>query len=228
MATQLNTTELDFKKIKDNLKSYLKNSDSSFKDYDFEGSGLNHLLDVLAYNTHYNAITAHMAVNESFLDTAQVRANVVSHAKLIGYTPKSASSSQATISLKLKRDAGTDSSVTLPKGAIFTTSVNGVNYSFQTLAEVVSNRYNSETGNFEFDEITIHEGSSKNAKFFFNNLNNEKFSLPDNNIDTNTLKVTVKDAEESDRLFEILMGEDVPDRRAFIERHAKEVTNLDI
>lgn len=132
MATQLNTTELDFKKIKDNLKSYLKNSDSSFKDYDFEGSGLNHLLDVLAYNTHYNAITAHMAVNESFLDTAQVRANVVSHAKLVGYTPKSSSSSQAKISLKLKRDSGTDSSATLAKGTIFTTSVNGVNYSFQT------------------------------------------------------------------------------------------------
>ena len=197
MATQLNTTELDFKKIKDNLKSYLKNSDSSFKDYDFEGSGLNHLLDVLAYNTHYNAITAHMAVNESFLDTAQVRANVVSHAKLIGYTPKSASSAQATISVKLKRDAGTNSSATLPKGVIFTTSVNGVNYSFQTLAETVSNRYNSETGNFEFDEVTIYEGSSKNAKFFFNNLNNEKFSLPDNNIDTNTLKVTVKDSSSA-------------------------------
>ena len=197
MATQLNTTELDFKKIKDNLKSYLKNSDSSFKDYDFEGSGLNHLLDVLAYNTHYNAITAHMAVNESFLDTAQVRANVVSHAKLVGYTPKSSSSSQAKISLKLKRDSGTDSSATLAKGTIFTTSVNGVNYSFQTLADTVSNRYNSETSNFEFDEVTIYEGQSKTAKFFFNNLNNEKFSLPDNNIDTNTLKVIVKDSSSA-------------------------------
>ncbi len=197
MATQLNTTELDFKKIKDNLKSYLKNSDSSFKDYDFEGSGLNHLLDVLAYNTHYNAITAHMAVNESFLDTAQVRANVVSHAKLIGYTPKSASSSQAKISLKLKRDAGTNSAATLASGTLFTTSVNGVNYSFQTLAEVVSNRYNSTTGNFEFDEIDLYEGQSKTSKFFFNNSNNEKFSLPDNNIDTNTLKVIVKDSSSA-------------------------------
>jgi hypothetical protein len=197
MATQLNTTELDFKKIKDNLKSYLKNSDSSFKDYDFEGSGLNHLLDVLAYNTHYNAITAHMAVNESFLDTAQVRANVVSHAKLIGYTPKSAASSQATISLKLKRDSGTNSSATLAKGTLFTTSVNGVNYSFQTLADTVSSRYNSETNNFEFDEVVIYEGQSKTTKFFFNNNNNEKFSLPDNNIDTNTLKVIVKDSSSA-------------------------------
>jgi len=89
MATQLNTTDLDFDKIKDNLKTYLKNSGGAFADYDYEGSGLNSLLDILAYNTHYNAVNAHMAVNESFIDTAQVRANVVSHAKLIGYIPRS-------------------------------------------------------------------------------------------------------------------------------------------
>ena len=135
MANQLNTTELDFKKIKDNLKSYLKNSNSDFSDYDFEGSGLNHLLDILAYNTHYNAITAHMAVNESFIDTAQVRANVVSHAKLVGYTPSSVSSSTATLSVKLKRTSGTASSATIASGTTFTTSVNGENFTFQTLAD---------------------------------------------------------------------------------------------
>jgi hypothetical protein len=96
MATTLNTTELDFKKIKDNLKSYFKNS-SDFTDYDFEGSGLNHVLDILAYNTHYNAINAHMAVNESFIDTAQVRANVVSHAKLVGYVPASVAAPRAEL-----------------------------------------------------------------------------------------------------------------------------------
>ena len=197
MATQLNTTELDFKKIKDNLKSYLKNSDNSFSDYDFEGSGLNHLLDVLAYNTHYNAITAHMAVNESFIDTAQVRANVVSHAKLVGYTPKSVSSASATLSVKLQRTSGTASSATIASGTTFTTSVDGVNYTFQTLADTVSNRYNETTGNFEFDEVVIREGSSKTTKFFFNNLNNEKFIIPDNNIDTSTLKVAIRDSATS-------------------------------
>ena len=197
MATQLNTTELDFKKIKDNLKSYLKNSDSSFSDYDFEGSGLNHLLDILAYNTHYNAITAHMAVNESFIDTAQVRANVVSHAKLVGYTPKSVSSASATLSVKLQRTSGTASSATIASGTTFTTSVDGVNYTFQTLADTVSDRYNETTGNFEFDEVVIREGSSKTTKFFFNNLNNEKFVIPDNTIDTSTLKVVVRDSATS-------------------------------
>lgn len=197
MATQLNTTELDFKKIKDNLKSYLKNSDSSFSDYDFEGSGLNHLLDVLAYNTHYNAITAHMAVNESFIDTAQVRSNVVSHAKLVGYTPKSVSSASATLSVKLQRTSGTASSATIGSGTTFTTSVDGVNYTFQTLADTVSNRYNETSGNFEFDEVVIREGSSKTTKFFFNNLNNEKFVIPDNTIDTSTLKIVVRDSATS-------------------------------
>ena len=197
MATQLNTTELDFKKIKDNLKSYLKNSDNSFSDYDFEASALNHLLDVLAYNTHYNAVTAHMAVNESFIDTAQVRANVVSHAKLVGYTPKSVSSASATLSVKLQRTSGTASSATIASGTTFTTSVDGVNYTFQTLADTVSNRYNETTGNFEFDEVIIREGSSKTAKFFFNNLQNEKFVIPDNTIDTSTLKVIVRDSSTS-------------------------------
>ena len=85
--TQLNITELDFDKIKDNIKTYFKRQDSEFKDWDFEGSGLNTLIDILAYNTHYNAVTAHVTLNESFLESAQVRANVVSRAKLLGYTP---------------------------------------------------------------------------------------------------------------------------------------------
>ena len=79
---QFNTTELDFDKIKDNLKDYFKRSGSPFQDWDFDGSGLNNLLDILAYNTHYNAVNTHVAMNESFLDSAQIRSNVVSRAKL--------------------------------------------------------------------------------------------------------------------------------------------------
>ena len=86
MATNLNVTELDFEDIKNNLKNFLKQQ-SEFNDYDFEGSGLNVLLDVLAYNTHYNAMNAHFSLNEAFLDSAQIRGNVVTRAKLLGYTP---------------------------------------------------------------------------------------------------------------------------------------------
>ena len=88
MATNLNVTELDFDQIKRNLKNFLKQQ-TEFTDHDFEGSGLNTLLDVLAYNTHYNAMNAHYSLNEAFLDSAQIRGNVVTRAKLLGYTPRS-------------------------------------------------------------------------------------------------------------------------------------------
>ena len=101
--SQFNTTELDFDQIKTNIKNYFKRVDGPFKDFDFNGSGLNHLLDILAYNTHYNAVTAHMVMNESFLDSAQIRSNVVSRARLLGYTPLSATGSTASVDLVFSR-----------------------------------------------------------------------------------------------------------------------------
>ena len=98
MATNLNVTELDFADIKNNLKNFLKQQ-TEFNDYDFDGSGLNVLLDVLAYNTHYNALNAHYSLNESFLDSAQIRGNVVTRAKLLSYTPRSVLSPRATVDL---------------------------------------------------------------------------------------------------------------------------------
>jgi hypothetical protein len=195
----LNTTELDFKKIKDNIKSYFRNS-SDFTDYDFEGSGLNHVLDVLAYNTHYNAINAHMAVNESFIDSAQVRANVVSHAKLVGYVPSSVAAPRARINFTLKYNgSGTaPTTVELPSGSQFTTSVGGVTYSFETLADVISSNVTTNDAGeklYEFNDLEIVEGKKKTNKFIFNNSQNEKFVIPDNNIDKSTLKVIVKDSE---------------------------------
>ena len=95
MATTINSSALDFNAIKNNLKTYLEQQ-SEFADYDFEASGLSNLLDVLAYNTHLNALTANMAINESFLNTAQLRSSVVSHAETLGYIPQSRTASQAT------------------------------------------------------------------------------------------------------------------------------------
>ena len=89
MATKLQVTELDFDDIKSNLKTYMKNQ-TEFTDYNFEGSALSTLIDLLAYNTHYLGMNANMAVNEAFLDTATLRSSVVSHAKTLGYTPRSA------------------------------------------------------------------------------------------------------------------------------------------
>ena len=100
MASNLNVTELDFDQIKQNLKNYLK-TQSEFNDYNFEGSGLSTLLDVLAYNTHYNAMAAHFSLNEAFLDSAQIRGNVVTRAKLLGYVPRSVLSPRASVNLSL-------------------------------------------------------------------------------------------------------------------------------
>ena len=105
MAVNLNVTELDFDLIKDNIKNYLR-SQSKYNDYDFEGSGMSILLDILAYNTHYNAMAAHFALNEAFLDSAQIRGNVVSHAKLLGYTPRSASAATAYVNITVNNPIG--------------------------------------------------------------------------------------------------------------------------
>ena len=98
MASNLNVTELDFDQIKQNLKNYLK-TQSEFNDYNFEGSGLSTLLDVLAYNTHYNAMAAHFSLNEAFLDSAQIRGNVVTRAKLLGYVPRSILAPRALVNI---------------------------------------------------------------------------------------------------------------------------------
>ena len=122
MATnekRLRVTELDFDNIKDNLKVFLK-AQSQFKDYDFEGAGMNILLDVLAYNTHYLGFNANMLANEMFLDSAALRSSVVSHAKTLGYEPNSCRAPKATIGVALTT---TNSTATMPAGTKFTTTV---------------------------------------------------------------------------------------------------------
>ena len=122
-AGKLEVTDLDFDTIKTNLKTYLKGQ-AEFTDYDFEGGGLNILLDVLAYNTHYNAFMANMAANEMFLDTAVKRNSVVSHAKALGYTPVSVTAPAAYINVTVNDATG--GSLTMSAGHVFTTNVSGV------------------------------------------------------------------------------------------------------
>ena len=145
MATNLNVTELDFDQIKQNLKNYLK-TQSTFTDYDFEGSGLSVLLDVLAYNTHYNAMTAHFALNEAFLDSAQIRGNVVTRAKLLGYTPRSTLAPKAivNITVDVTSETGTIPTIlSLPRGTKLNTIVDGEEYQYVVIsnqnAQIVDN-----------------------------------------------------------------------------------------
>lgn len=191
MADRLNVTDLDFDAIKTNLKTFLKQQ-SEFSDYDFEGAGLSVLLDILAYNTHYNAYYMNMLANESFLDSALLRNSVVSHAKKYGYTPRSARAPLAKINFSVNSLSSIPGSLTLPKGYTFLSNlIDSKSYNFITLEDTTV----SKTGNnFIFSNISIYEGTLVNYSFAQNNLTNPKqlFVIPDENIDTSTLKVSVR------------------------------------
>ena len=213
MAKQLNTTELDFDNIKDNIKTFFKRQDSPFKDLDFEGSGLNQILDILAYNTHYNAVNAHMAVNESFLDSAQIRSNVVSHAKLIGYVPQSKLAATASLNLTIAA-GGQTGALSIPEGTSFTGKVDGITYTFKTISD--SQQQTPVDGKYTFNNIVVREGTTKVQKFVYNDLANQQFVINDKSIDKTTLIVKVKENESIDdadaktyKLFEI--GDDIND-----------------
>lgn len=190
MADRLRVTELDFDTIKSNLKTFLKQQ-STFTDYDFEGSGLSVLLDILAYNTHYNAYYLNMVANEAFLDTALLRDSVVSHAKSLGYVPYSKTAPIATINLLANSATSTTSTLTISAGFSFLSNkIDGKSYNFVVLEDVRVTKANS---SFYFENLEIYEGQLITYSFTHNQSTNPKqiFTLPDNNIDTTTIKVGV-------------------------------------
>ena len=190
MAARLQVTDLDFDTIKTNLKNFLRQQ-SEFTDYDFEGAGLNVLLDILAYNTHYNAYYLNMVANESFLDSATTRDAVVSHAKTLNYVPYSVTAPKATVNVtvtSLTTDADT---ATIPRGYTFYSElVDGVSYNYITNESVTVSKTGTQ---YFFENIDIYEGQFINFSQTYNATSNPKsvFIIPNANIDTRTLKVTV-------------------------------------
>ena len=153
--SNIQITELDFDTIKSNLKKFLKSQDT-FKDYNFEGSALSTLLDVLAYNTQYNAFYLNMVANEMFLDTAIQRGSVVSHAKSLGYTPKSVLAPSARVTITVPYVTTPD--LVMPKFTkLMSESVDGVNYTFVTTDEH-STVVNLSTETATFENVTIKQG----------------------------------------------------------------------
>ena len=186
---RLRVTELDFNDIKTNLKSYMK-SQETFKDYNFEGSAMNTLLDVLSYNTHYNAVYANMVANEMFLDSAVKRDSVISLAKHLGYTPRSSTSSEARINATINSPAGAPTTLTMPKGTVFRSRVNDVNYQFVTTSDVT---IVPTEGVYTFTNIDIKEGTLLNLQYTKDSLDPaQRFLLTDENIDTSTISVKVQ------------------------------------
>lgn len=196
--TLVNFTNLDFDQIKASIKDYIR-SNSNFTDYDFEGSNLSVIVDILAYNTYIASYNANMISNEVFIDSATLRENVVSLAKNIGYLPKSRTTAKANISffVDLTNNIRTPDYVTLKRGIVCNSSIatNSENYTFCVLDDITVPVIN---GIALFDNITIYEGSYMSSSFLVDSLNpNQKFILENPNIDTTTIKVSVRDTQQS-------------------------------
>jgi len=190
MATtkRLTVTELDYDDVKSNLKTFMRNQ-NEFKDYDFEGSGLSALLDVLAYNTHYLAFNANMLANEMFLDSSQLRSSVVSHAKTLGYTTRSARAAQAVINVYLNT---TDTSATMTAGTVFTASIGDTSYQFVTIQDTISTNIGSV---ISFNNLSVYEGSFVSTRYTTDTQNVEqRFLINDARADTTTLTVKVQNS----------------------------------
>lgn len=185
----LRVAELDFDQIKTNLKAYL-NQQTEFTDYDFEGSGLSVLIDLLAYNTHYNAYLANMVINEMFLDSAVKRSSAVSIAKHLGYTPTSARSSRANIDVTVTNPTGLPTNLSMDRYTSFSTSINGTNYNFLTNQTLTTTRSGA---NYLFTNVELVEGRLVTFTYVVgDNTPSAKYELPDLNVDTSTLQVTIQ------------------------------------
>jgi len=203
MSTTVKSTALDFDTIKNNLKTFFE-AQNEFTDFDFEGAGLSNLLDVLAYNTHYNGLIANYALNESFLGTAQLRSSIVSLASAIGYIPGSRTSSSAKVELTTTLEGGNEpSSITLPINFKFNSTIDDVSYSFLT-RQVLTATYNQGVYSFELpsgddpEQISIFEGAVKTRTFIVGSTQeNEIYVIPDKNLDRSTVLVRVFETSSS-------------------------------
>ena len=198
MATTITSTDLDFDTIKTRLKDYFKRQ-NEFTDYDFEASGLSNILDVLAYNTHFNGLTTNFALNESFLNTAQLRSSIISHAEALGYVPRSYASSLAKLAITITiPDTNRPSLVTLPRNTQFNTSIDSVSYTFQTREQYTAVPDTSGTYTFKTSEgisdIPVYEGTEKTKTFFVGDTaDSQIYVIPDLTMDTTTIRVKVFD-----------------------------------
>lgn len=185
--TSINLVNLDFQSLKENFKSYLKGQ-GTFKDYDFDGSNMNVLLDLLSYNTYMNAFYLNMVGNEMFLDSAQLRESAISRAKELNYTPRSFKSAKARVKISVETD-GSKALITMPKGTTFTSRVGSNSFTFSVDQNIV---FSGANNIFTTDEITLYEGQYINDTFTIDYSNSkQRFMLSNPTIDTDSLSVTV-------------------------------------
>ena len=203
-SKRMNVAELDFDTIKSNLKTFLKGQ-SEFSDYDFEGSGFAVLLDLLAYNTHYNGIYTNLAVNEMFLDSASKRASVVSLSKMLGYTPRSAVCSRAIVNATIASPSSTPDVATLPANQPFLTSIDGKTYTFYNTEDITVAR--NTAGRYVFSNLNIVEGTPLAYKYTVSA--GVRYIIPNANVDISTLSVSVQESSTSDMYETFTRAEDL-------------------
>ena len=203
---RITASELDFDQIKTNLVAYMKATDTTFNDYNYEGSAMSTIIDVLAYVTHINSMNANFALNETFLDTSQLRASVVSHAKLLGYTPRSIAPSVAYINMNMAKGTatpffnhdGTNTPLPLsmPRGTKFSTTIDGVTYPMFA-SDTTTINYNTTDG-WLFSNIKIEQGTLASITYTYQNNTFESYIIPATNVNTAAIKVTVTDSASTD------------------------------
>ena len=194
MASTIQSSDLDFNNIKANLTAYFRQQ-SEFADYDFEASGLSNILDVLAYNTHINGLIANFALNETFLNSSQLRSSVISHAQMLGYSPRSKTASRAIVTLNMLVTSPTrPNTISIPAFTRFNTSIEGSTYLFQTLESYVATDDGS--GSYTFvDEnnnpyLEVLEGTIRTKTFIVGDVTDEQvYVIPDKDIDTSTVLI---------------------------------------
>jgi len=192
-SKRINAAELDFDRIKESFKEYLKGQDK-YSDYNFDGSNISILLDILAYNTHYNNLYDNFAINETNLDSASLRSSVVSIAKRHGYTPRSSIAPKAIVTLTVTNvSTGAPSILTIPKGTPFTTSNEGTTYTFATLKPYSAAL---EDDGYIFEGVEIYEGDYLTNRFVV--ADGVRYVIPNSGVDTTTLKVKVQESATSD------------------------------
>lgn len=208
--TAFRVTELDFFKIRDNLKNFLR-SQSQFADFDFEGSGMAVLLDLLAYNTHYNAYYLNMAANEAFLDTAQIRSNILSHAKAINYVPASAQGSLSKVNVIVTPSLAENQStniLTLDKYTrLIGQDIDGENFTFVTLNSNTAAKVN---GSFTFANVFVKQGEVITYQFEASSNNTtRRYQIPSSNVDTTSIVVTVQQSSSNTYTTEYKLADDL-------------------
>ena len=184
--SSIRVTNINFNTIKSNLKTFLR-AKPEFTDYDFEGSGLSQVIDLLAYNTYYNAVYTNMVGNEMYLDSAQIRNNVVARAKMLGYTPTSARGATATLDVTITPSTNVNS-VTVNANTLFTSTLDGITYKFTTPDTYVLTR---ESG-YSSNTIVIKEGEPLTQKFTVDTSSNQRFILNNKNSDTTSIKISIQ------------------------------------